>query len=87
MIVEKAKANLLPNNIDTKIRNIENRKAIPVRTAEETCHSIASALEGKLKYHPRQCIPPNTMPTTGIQKARVIASPVVSEFRRAASEA
>ena len=47
-----------------------NRKAIPVRTAEETRHSKASALEGKSKYHPTQCIPPNTTPTTGIQMRR-----------------
>ena len=33
-----------------------------------TRHSIASELEGKLKNHPTQCIPPNTPPTTGIQK-------------------
>ena len=60
----------------TKVRNIGNRKAVPVRTAEETRHSIASSLEGKLKNHdPTQCIPPNTTPTTGIQKINVIASP------------
>ena len=29
-----------------------NRKAVPVRTAEETRQSIASSLEGKLKNHP-----------------------------------
>ena len=46
-----------------------NRKAIPVRTAEETRHSIASSLDGKLKNHPIQCIPPNTTPTTDVMTA------------------
>ena len=55
----------IPKKMPTKVRNIGNRKAIPVRTAEETRHSIASTLEGKLKNHPTQCIPPNTTPTTG----------------------
>ena len=50
-----------------------NRKAVPVRTAEETRHSMASSLEGKLKNHPAQCIPPNTMPTTG--KKMIHATP------------
>ena len=69
--------------------NIGNRTAIPVRTAEETRHSIASALEGKSKYHPTQCIPPKTPPTTGIQNKTATDSPVVaadSDFR-AESEA
>ena len=48
--------------------SIGNRKAVPVRTAEETRHSIASSLEGKLKNHPAQCIPPNTTPTMGTKK-------------------
>ena len=42
-----------------------NRTALPVRTAEETRHNIASSLEGKMKNHPIQCIPPNIAPTTG----------------------
>ena len=58
----------LPSKIRTRRKKSGgNRKAIPVRTAEETRHSRASALEGKLKNHPTQCIPPNTTPTTGIQ--------------------
>ena len=44
-----------------------NRKAmIPVITAEQTRHSIPSSLEGKVKNHPAQCIPPNTTPTADI---------------------
>ena len=53
-----------------------NRNAIPVRTAEETRHIIASSLEGKLKNHPTQCIPPNTTPTTGIKKIYTFISPL-----------
>jgi hypothetical protein len=45
-----------------------DRKVMPVRTAEETRHSITSSLEGKSKNHPIQCIPPNTTPTTEIMK-------------------
>ena len=45
-----------------------NRKAIPVRTAEEVRHSIASSPEGKMKNHPAQCIPPNTTPAVDIKK-------------------
>ena len=60
---------------ETMIKNKGNRKAIPVRTAEETRHSIASTPEGKLKNHPTQCIPPNTTPTKGIQKIYAISSP------------
>ena len=52
----------------TKERNKGSKKAIPVRTAEETRQSIASSLDGKLKNHPTQCIPPNTTPAKGIQK-------------------
>ena len=52
-----------------------NRKAIPVRTAEQTRHSIASSLEGKLKNHPVQCIPPNTTPTTDIKKINARSLP------------
>ena len=36
-----------------------------LRTAKETRHNIASFLEGKMKNHPIQCIPPNIAPTTG----------------------
>ena len=53
-----------------RITCIGNRKAIPVRIAEQTRHMIASSLEGKLKNHPAQCIPPNTTPTTGITERR-----------------
>jgi hypothetical protein len=35
---------------------------MPVRTAEDTRHRIASSLEGKVKNHPVQCIPPNIIP-------------------------
>ena len=52
-----------------------NRKAIPVRTAEQTRHSIASSLEGKVKNHPAQCIPPNTTPTTDIKKINAKSLP------------
>ena len=45
-----------------------NRNGILVIIAEQTRHSIASSLEGKLKNHPAQCIPPNTTPTTNITK-------------------
>ena len=63
----------------TKTRIIGDRKAIPVRTAEETRHSIASAMEGKSKNHPMQCIPPNTAPTTDIQMScATISRPPVS---------
>ena len=58
---------------------IGNRKAIPVRTAEETRHSIASGLEGKLKNHPTQCIPPNTRPTTDIQMTPTSSSVIPPE--------
>ena len=44
-----------------------NRRAIPVRTTEQTRHSIASSLEGKVKNHPAQCIPQNTTPTIHIK--------------------
>ena len=47
---------------------IGNEKAIPVRVTEQTRHSIASSLEGNMKNHPRQCIPPNTVPTTPTTK-------------------
>ena len=60
--------------IRKKANNIGNRKAVPVRTAEETRHSIASPLEGKWKNHPIQCIPPNTPPTMGIQKKNAVTS-------------
>ena len=43
-----------PNKVNTDIDSIGNRKAILVRTPEETRHSIASALEGKSKNHPAQ---------------------------------
>ena len=56
------------------VKNRGTRKAVPVRTAEETRHSTASSLEGKLKNHPTQCIPPNTTPT--IQK--IYANPYPS---------
>ena len=49
-----------------------DRKAIPVRVTEQTRHSIASSLEGKLKNHPAECIPPNTTPTTGVTKIGTI---------------
>ena len=56
MIEKTATVNLSLNKKYAKINtsNIGNRKAIPVRTAEdsETLQSIASALEGKLKNHP-----------------------------------
>ena len=55
-----------------------DRKAMPVRTAEETRHSIASTLEGKSKDHPIQCIPPNTTPTPDIMKKYVTL--VMSSF-------
>ena len=65
MIVEIEKAKFSPNKFTTMIKSIGNSKATPVRTADETRHSIASALEGKLKNHPAQCIPPKTPPTKG----------------------
>ena len=70
-----------PLKIYTREASRGNRKAIPVRTAEETRHSIASPLEGKLKNHPIQCIPPNTTPTTGIVKMAypTFESPLSSE--------
>ena len=55
--------------------NVGNRKAIPVTTAEQTRHSIASSLEGKLKNHPAQCIPPNTTPTTDMKKINAFSLP------------
>jgi hypothetical protein len=58
-----------------KKRSRGSRKGIPVRTAEETRHSIASSLEGKSKNHPTQCIPPNTTPTAGI---KTIDAPEIS---------
>ena len=55
--------------------SVGNRKAIPVTTAEQTRHSIASSLEGKLKNHPAQCIPPNTTPTTDMKKINAFSPP------------
>ena len=51
-----------------KVTNRGIRKAIPVRTTEETRHSNASSLEGKMKNHPAQCIPPNITPVTNIKR-------------------
>jgi len=45
-----------------RIKNQGIKKAMPVRTAEDTRHRRASSLEGKVKNHPVQCIPPNTAP-------------------------
>ena len=56
-----------------RIPSAGNRTALPVRTAEETRHSVASTLEGKLKNHPKQCIPPNIAPTKG--KIKTIGTP------------
>ena len=82
MIVETSKTNVNHRRLSEVFagRNKDrgNRKAIPVRTAEETRHSIASTVEGKLKNHPAQCIPPNTRPTTGIQKIYAISYPSFS---------
>ena len=66
-IIERNNGNKKP----TELKDIGNPKAILVRTTEETRHIMASALEGKSKNHPTQCIPPNTPPTTDIQMRRV----------------
>ena len=77
MITTTATPKKPESNNSTEITNmIGNRDAIPVRTAEETRHSIASALEGKSKNHPMQCIPPKTPPTTGIQKEIATLHPI-----------
>jgi hypothetical protein len=59
MIVKKIPSKLFPvhrRRVLTGRRKVSIgvRKAIPVRTAEETRHSIASSVEGKLKNHPIQ---------------------------------
>ena len=69
---------LLTKNFAERKASRGNRKAIPVRTAEETRHSIASPLEGKLKNHPAQCIPPNIRPATDIKK--IYAAPFMSSI-------
>ena len=77
IIVKKGRrkyADCLPDKFKVSVKKNRreksrgNRMAIPVRTTEQTRHSIASSLEGKLKNHPAQCIPPNTMPIKDIKK-------------------
>ena len=82
MIVKKAKIfishrSLLKGSTFTTRYTRGNRRAIPVRAAEQTRHSIASSLEGKWKNRSAQChgIPPNTTPKNDTKKIYVTPFP------------
>ena len=65
---------LLVSGLRMSKKSRGNKKLKLVRTTELTRHRIASALEGKIKNHPAQCIPPNTTPATDIKSTGIHGS-------------